>query len=213
MTTMTLPEKGKRGRPKGARRKGVVKWQPKVWRPVYDQIIALHLAGWSNERIADHVEYNRQQVSNILNTDNAKKIIKEEGERIRKSLNDDVLGRVSGILAKTMKRTEQIMDNEDLFKEAPFATIRTGLNVGLTLKQMFQPATVTKETPSTVININQSTQVQQNNLEVVEKHADKLAEALDRAREAKLLNAGTIPIRTITDISRPAENSREAERG
>lgn len=213
MTTMTLPEKGKRGRPKGARRKGVVKWQPKAWRPVYDQIIALHLAGWSNERIAEHVEYNRQQVSNILNTDNAKKIIKEEGDRIRKSLNDDVLGRVSGILAKTMSRTEELMKDEEKFKEAPFATIRTGLAVGMTLKEMFQPSANKEPSPSTVININQTTQVQQNNLDVVETHSDKLAEALDRAREAKLLNAGTIPIRTVTDAIRSAESITETKRG
>jgi hypothetical protein len=212
MMTLPEPEKRKRGRPKGARRKGGVRWQPKVWRPIYDQIIALHLAGWSNERIASHVEYNKQQVSNILNTDNAKRIIKEEGERIRKSLNDDVLGRVSGILAKTMSRTEELMKDDTKFAEAPFATIRTGLAVGSALKEMFQPS-INKESPNTVININQTTQVQQNNLEVVEKHADKLAEALDRAREAKLLNAGTIPIRTVTESVRSAESLIETKRG
>lgn len=109
MATETLDSNGKVIGPlRGAR--AHKKWVPKKWEPVYESIVALSCTGLSNEEVGKRFGYGKQQVSNILNTPQAKKLKEIINERIRAANTNTITERMDSMANKAMKHIEFVLD-------------------------------------------------------------------------------------------------------
>jgi hypothetical protein len=79
--TETISPDGKVVGPRGAR--AHKKWEPKKWLPIYEAIVALSCTGLDNEEVGKRFGYGKQQVSNILNTPQGKKLRELIASRVR----------------------------------------------------------------------------------------------------------------------------------
>lgn len=108
MATEELTADGKVTGPRGA--KAFKRWEPKKWLPVYEAIVALSCTGLSNEEVGKRFGYGKQQVSNILNTPQGKKLIEIMNERIRTNNANTLTERIERMQDKAMKHVEAVLD-------------------------------------------------------------------------------------------------------
>lgn len=113
-------------RPKGSLNKPydilIPNWQPLTWKPVYDQMIALHIAGRTNVEIAELLDYTQVQVGNILRSKMGKQFIKEVIERIRQHTSSNVNESIEQFKEAAVGNVGHvILDKDGEFKKnAPF---------------------------------------------------------------------------------------------
>jgi hypothetical protein len=122
-----IPAKRKRGRPRKDdlthRRASIQKWQPKRWKPIHEEIVALDCAGAPHAMIASKVGKSVQYVSKICNTPQAM-IIKRHAlkEMIRK--NKEIQEeRIEQMQAKAMERISDVLEDDQLARDEPFAVV------------------------------------------------------------------------------------------
>lgn len=107
------------GHTRGA--KAFKRWVPKEWRPEYEAIVALSCTGLNNEEVGKRFGYGKQQVSNILNTPQAKKLRELIVNRLR-DLNSITLGeRMTALNEKALSRIEDTLNNDAIYERAPLA--------------------------------------------------------------------------------------------
>lgn len=180
--------KRKRGRPPGSRRRAMKKWQPKVWKPLYEQMVALDVTGKSNVEIGQTFGYTPQQVSNILTCDKAIEIKFQIIKRINKKVGTAVGDKLAAIQSKTIERTYNLLHDDNLNQISPIAIIKTGLAVGKATGQFKDDTKPSDHSSnnsgnSTVNNITQ-------NLNVIGASGiATLIEALAKSDEARRINA------------------------
>lgn len=181
--------KKKRGRPPGSRRRGMKKWQPKIWKPLYEQMVALDVAGKSNIEIGQTFGYTPQQVSNILTCDKAVEIKFQIIKRVRNKVGSAVGDKLAAIQSKTIERTYDLLHNDEWNKNSPIAIIKTGLLVGKATGQFKDDPESSNHSGnhsgnSTVNNITQ------NNLNLIGASGiETLINALAKSDEARRINA------------------------
>lgn len=180
--------KKKRGRPPGSKRRGMKKWQPKVWKPLYEQMVALDIAGKSNIEIGKTYGYTPQQVSNILTCDKAVEIKFSIIKRVRDKLGSTVGDKLAAIQSKTIERTYDLLHNDELAKVSPIAIIKTGLAVGKATGRFTDDAKTfdsggNHSSNNTINNVT-------NNLNLIGASGiATLIEALNKSDEARRINA------------------------
>jgi hypothetical protein len=175
----------RKGRPPGSRRKGLKKWEPVTWKPIYEQFVAMNVAGKSNIEIAGFFNYTPQQVSNILTCDKAIEIKAGIIQRIRNKIGDTLDDRVAGIVDKTISRTTDLLSNEEAFIKNPLGVIKIGLAVGAATGHI--KSNSPKDNPD-----NSPNGPTINNLNFIGNSGIALlVEAIRRSDEARLLNAGS----------------------
>lgn len=100
---------------------GFKRWRPKKWKPIYDQIVLLSVAGRSNKEIAEIVGVTPVHVGNVLRSPQASLI---RGDILRK-MQDKAIESVPEIIVKTTpmaaKRIRALIESDELFEKAPFA--------------------------------------------------------------------------------------------
>lgn len=94
--------------PRGA--KGYKRWTPKEWLPIYEAIVALSCTGLSNEEVGKRFGYGKQQVSNILNTPQAKKMRELINDKLRKDNIAGLTDRLDRMQEAAMKHIEHVLD-------------------------------------------------------------------------------------------------------
>lgn len=97
------------------------RWSPKKWKPLYDQVVAMHCMGLNNKQVAERFGITDQHVCNILGCDKAE-IVKE---LIRRKMNEDmaatVADRLSGLETKATKIIDRVLNDEALIENKPLA--------------------------------------------------------------------------------------------
>lgn len=177
-----------RGRPKGKGRRGLKKWQPSRWKPLYDEVVALHCANKSNLEIAHRKGITAQQVSNILTCDQGMIAKSKIYIALRQKLGDTLDERVKSIIDKTVSRTQEVLDNASLFEKAPLSVIRIGLSVGRSTGHL--RANASKDGPDNSNSGN--TTINNNSLTILgSANIEQLMHAIKSSDEARRLNSGT----------------------
>ena len=118
-----------RGRPKGKNRRPLKKWDPKIWRPVYELMVYRAMQGASNIQIGKEFDYTPQQVSNILTCPQAIRIKAELIEETRNKVAGSTSARIQQVQDLTLKRTYEYLTDDQKAKNAPALVIQTGLAV------------------------------------------------------------------------------------
>ncbi len=130
---MTLPVKvmderfdsNGRGIVDGRRKRGAkLKWAPRRWKPLYDQMIILSVAGRNNKEIAEALDVTPVHVGNVLNCGQAKIILKALISKMRTEAISDITEiptRLNASLDEASKRLLNYFKNDDVAKSAPGA--------------------------------------------------------------------------------------------
>lgn len=119
--------KRKRGRPKkdelSSRRASIQKWQPKTWKPIHEEIVALDCAGAPHAMIAGKLNKTIQYVSRICNTPQAAIIKRHALATMVKTNKDFQEDRFTHMAAKAMERISDVLEDDQLAKDEPFAVV------------------------------------------------------------------------------------------
>ena len=122
-----ITTKRKRGRPKKSeltsRRASIQKWQPKTWKPIHEEIVALHCAGAPHAMIAAKLNKSIQYVSRICNTPQAAIIIKHALAQMVEQHKEFQEERFSHMAARAMERISDVLEDDQLAKDEPFAVV------------------------------------------------------------------------------------------
>lgn len=120
-TNPTISPEGKVTGERGA--KAFKRWEPKKWLPVYEAIVALSCTGLDNESVGARFGYGKQQVSNILNTVQGKKLRELIANRIREMNLVSLEDRISFIQANALKNVDKVLADESgvIAEKAPLA--------------------------------------------------------------------------------------------
>jgi len=117
--------KRKRGRPKNgeARSASIVKWVPKEWKPVYEQIVSLDCMGVPQKRIADQFNYTTVMISKICCTPQAKIIRRKVLEALAEKNKEFQEERFNRTKVQAMERISAVLEDDELFTTDPFAVV------------------------------------------------------------------------------------------
>jgi len=118
--------KRKRGRPRNDevnRPARLVKWVPKEWTPVYEQIVSLDCMGVPQKKIADQFDLTPVMVSKICSTPQAKIIRRAVLEHLAEKNKVFQEERFSRTQTKAMERISEVMEDDALFMSDPFAVV------------------------------------------------------------------------------------------
>jgi hypothetical protein len=117
--------KRKPGRPRGSKAVGYIrksiKWEPKVWRPIHEQIVYQHVLGKSNTEIAAEIGYTDQQVSNILNCTKGKQVKESLLEKGRSHFITETEKDQEAMVVAANGIIKKVLTNEDWVNKAPLA--------------------------------------------------------------------------------------------
>jgi hypothetical protein len=105
------------------------KFEPKTWKPLYDQFVYFHVLGKSNIWIAEKFGKTPQTVCNILNSTQGQVHKKIIAYNLQQQQVENVVARMEGVSTKFMRRIEQVADDDELFEKAPFAVVDRGLAI------------------------------------------------------------------------------------
>ena len=118
--------KRKRGRPRNDdpnRPARLIKWIPKNWTPIYEEIVSLDCMGMSQKEIAEKFKMTNVMVSKICCTPQAKifrrKVLEILAER-NKVFQEDRFERTQ---VRAMERISSLMEDDALFMADPFAVV------------------------------------------------------------------------------------------
>ncbi|KKN22421.1 hypothetical protein LCGC14_0915450 [marine sediment metagenome] len=118
--------KRKRGRPRNDdpyRPAQIVKWVPKEWKPVYEEIVSLDCMGVSQKEIAKQFNYTKVMISKICCTPQAKifrrKVLEVLAERNKVFQTE----RFERTQVQAMERISSLMEDDKLFETDPFAVV------------------------------------------------------------------------------------------
>jgi len=118
--------KRKRGRPRNDdpnRPARLVKWVPKEWTPVYEQIVSLDCMGVPQKEIAAKFNFTTVMISKVCSTPQAKifrrKVLEILAER-NKIFQEDRFERTQ---VRAMERISSFMEDDALFASDPFAVV------------------------------------------------------------------------------------------
>ena len=110
-------------------------WQPKNWKPEYTEMVSLSILGMSNQNVADEIfkrtgnRYTSQHVSNVLNTTSGRTLYRHMANKVREHIEETIPEKLTYIAQRTVERLKEMIDDEELFKKAPFQVIDRGLKV------------------------------------------------------------------------------------
>lgn len=188
--TLKLTEDGRVTGPRGA--KAHKRWEPKNWLPIYEAIVALSCTGLSNEEVGKRFGYGKQQVSNILNTPQGKKLRELIANRIREMNLVTLEDRLGFIQANAFKNIDSVIADEDgsIRERAPLALFDRSLaflksSGALKGDQPTLPATNPLVGNAKTVNVVLSPEANQ-----------LLREGLSKAKEVEEIHANILPATT-----------------
>lgn len=163
----------------------LTRWKPKKWRPEYDRMVFMSVAGFSNKQIGERLGYTKEHVSNVLNLAQAEQLREEIQKRMREEAYQDLPKRLNEIAAKTVERMHMLVHNDDIFERSPFQVIDRGMDILKGLGHL-KHGNTDHEAGGTVVN--------HGTIVVSDKLMERFVAGLEKSEEARQLN--------------PAEDSR-----
>ena len=115
-------------RPPKLSRKFVRNWQP-TWQPEYEAIVAESCLGKSNVALAEKYNFTPQHISNILNTEEARRIKREAIAAIRNASLSILEGKMAESAARAVENIHKVMHNDELLLNNPLAVMEKSLAV------------------------------------------------------------------------------------
>lgn len=106
-----------------------VKWAPKRWEVMHQQIVALSTMGKSNTEIAEQFGYSPQQISNIINCPQASIERRNMINALQKGIEERIPKRLEQLADKAIQRIADVLYNDDLAERSPFAVADRGFVV------------------------------------------------------------------------------------
>lgn len=181
MQSMSTYRPAKLGRPRG---KGIVAeraWQPTVWEPIYETIVAESILGKTNKSLAEKYKYTETQISNILNTTKAREIKKEAIALIKQNSQSIIEGKLTESIDRAVSNIHSVVHDETLLLNHPFSVFSASIQVLKGLGKLQGDAPVTNNNNLTiqpganaVINLGDEQQ------EIFMRGLAKANEALDK---------------------------------
>lgn len=152
------------------------RWIPKSWEPLYEQMTLLSAAGVTNLELASRFKYTPQQVSNILNTPQAKIIKKMLTDKLRSEMKATFETQTTELADVALENVSTVLKDKALLEKNPFAMMRASMEF------MKGVGKLEGDKPAGGMN------VQNNNFIMSDKAAERMAEALARSVEIKQLH-------------------------
>lgn len=177
----TLDSNGKViGQSRGA--KAYKRWVPKEWRPEYEAITALSCTGLSNEEVGRRFGYGKQQISNILNTPQAKALREIIVNRLREKNTETLSQRMDNLNIAALERIEAVITSDTIFERSPLAIFDRSMKV------LEKTGAVKGDSSNTGNTINGN--VIGKAMIMTTEAANILSEGLRKANEVKVIHSG-----------------------
>jgi hypothetical protein len=174
------------GRPRGKNIIAERQWQPTVWEPIYEAIVAESIIGATNKSLAEKYKYTEQQISNILNTNKAREIKKDAIALIKSNSEAILNGKLGESIERSIHNVHDVLHDEDLRKNHPFSIFSASIQVlkGLGKLQGDGPTTNNNTVnvqpgANAVINLGEEAQ------EIFMRGLAKANEAMDKHKDVK----------------------------
>jgi hypothetical protein len=154
-------------------------WQPQ-WKPEYEAIVAESCLGKANTVLAEKYKFTEQHISNILNTEEARKIKQEAISAIRKNSMNLMATKMANMTDKALDNIEKVICDPATQEkiDSPLAIFDKSLAY---LKGVGKLA----GDGSTIINDNSTKNVQQNTfLNMSDEQAAIFTKGVDKALAA-----------------------------
>lgn len=150
------------------------RWQPKTWHPVYEQVVALAAAGKTNLELAEIFDYTPQQVSNILCTEEAKKVLSNIADNLRTEGTKSVQARLERLTNAALDVSEDILitRKDEFLEAAPFKLLDRSLAI---LRGVGKMIGEDKGVTNNTVN---------NTMIISDSHQKQISSGLDKAVEA-----------------------------
>ncbi|KKK86087.1 hypothetical protein LCGC14_2766740, partial [marine sediment metagenome] len=180
---MKINTKRKRGRPRNDdpnRPARLVKWVPKRWTPVYEEIVSLDCIGVSQKKIAEQFNLTTVMISKICCTPQAKIFRRMVLERLAEKNKVFQEGRFSRTQVRAMERISEVIEDDNLFAADPFAVVDRAF------KLLEKTGHIGNKDKGGDLNVAGNVTV--NNL--TQNAILEIKEGLAKSREAKELHSG-----------------------
>lgn len=178
-TSMDAPQKMSRSRLNRPR------WQPKVWHPVYEEIVLLDALGYSNIEIAKDKGFTVVHISNILCTPQAKMIKRLIIGQVEKQRTLSIDQRLEKYSEVAMRRVEETLDNDVYAQKNPGGMFDRALKLLTVTNRVKDP----DKGP-----VNNTTLV------VPSEVFSRFTEAMERSREERKLLAAEVSGESFTTV-------------
>jgi hypothetical protein len=192
MEEVISPE-GKVTGPRGA--SAHKRWEPKQWLPIYEAIVALSCTGLSNEEVGKRFGYGKQQVSNILNTPQGKKLKELIANRIRDMNLLTLEDRMAFMQKNALGNIDKVLADEDgtIIQRAPLALFDRSLaflksSGALKGDQPIPPASNPLVGNAKTVNVLMAPLSQEAN--------QLLRDGLSKAKEVEVIHGNILPAAT-----------------
>ena len=179
--------------PRGA--KAHKRWEPKQWKPIYEAIVALSCTGLSNEEVGKRFGFGKQQVSNILNTPQGKKLREIIANRIREMNLLTLEERLAFMQKNALTNMDKVLADEDgrLLERAPLALFDRSMSflkaTGAMKGEQLPPASNTLVGNAKTVNVLMAPLSQEANA--------LLREGISKAKEVEVIHGDkSIPATT-----------------
>lgn len=166
------------------------RWTPKEWTPLYETITFESCFGLSNVQLAEKYNYSAQQISNILNTPQAKQLKNYLTEKIRAQMLADVEKNQDVLVAAAQENIKAVLTDKELAAKSPFAMMKASMDYMKGVGKMID-SEKKQETHNTFI--------------MSDKAAEKLMDGLNKAMDVKKLHAAE----AVEVVSDGSENERK----
>lgn len=173
-------------RPLGSKNKDysimIPAWKPITWKPVYETMVALSVAGQSNVQIAETLDYTPQQIGNILRSKEAIAVKQKFISTVRQNTEVDIPTRLLQLRDKAIENIAYLIEDKsgEYREAAPFKHAE--------MSQSFLKGIGVLNDGSSKINVNNNTTNQ--TLNISDAKADELMKVLAESNEIRRLNSG-----------------------
>jgi hypothetical protein len=152
----------------------------KEWAAWMTEAVILHASGMSIPELRHKFNRTDTHIRNILNTDQAKEIVRKLQSQSLKAVYEDAPAKITAIRDKALSNMSELLEDETgvLKKASPFAFLEASRKVYETLSKHDTPA-------APAVSVTQN--IQQNILNSVP------SELLERLRSGPSLSLGSVP--------------------
>ena len=164
---------------------GEVQWEPKTWKPLYDQMVVLAAAGHKNTEIAKILKCHSVSVGLILRS-------KQGKEALAKQTKNSVAARqekIDEIQDLALRRVKDALADDELASLVPLKVADRALRVLPSITQPKQKeAPANQQVNSQVINNTKTVTKAMNILVTDPTIASRVLEGLDKLKEIKQIH-------------------------
>jgi hypothetical protein len=129
----------------------------KDWKAWMTEAVVLHASGMSVAELRVRFGRTDKHIRNILNTDQAKEIVRKIQSNSIKSLTSDATSKLAAIKEKALDQMLELVSNENLKEQSPFAFWEASRKTLDTVSRMTSPPPAAPSSPSIgTVNIQQN---------------------------------------------------------